>query len=47
MCLPDWFGEAERCRVADTVKQIFETGYGEVEVDLLIKGRLVRLIQSS
>jgi len=38
MSLSDWFGEDDLRRVNEAVKQVFETGYGEVEADLLIKG---------
>jgi PAS domain S-box-containing protein len=38
MSLSDWFGEEDLRRVNEAVKQVFETGYGEVEADLMIKG---------
>ncbi|MGD9939305.1 MAG: response regulator [Clostridia bacterium] len=38
MRLSDWFGEGDLRCVNEAVKQVFETGYGEVEADVLIKG---------
>ena len=38
MTLSDWFDETDLKRVNETVEQVFKTGYGEVEVDLHIKG---------
>jgi PAS domain S-box-containing protein len=38
MRLSDWFGEDDMRRVNEAVRKVFETGYGEVEVDLRIKG---------
>ncbi len=37
MTLDKWFEGDDAVRVAEAVKKIFETGYGDVEADLLIK----------
>lgn len=47
MRLPDWFGEDDMRRVSAAVKQVFETGYGEVEVDLITKsGGTLRILSN-
>jgi PAS domain S-box-containing protein len=38
MSMSDWFGEDDLRRVNEAVRKVFETGYGEIEADLLIKG---------
>jgi len=47
MSLSDWFDEADLRRVMEAVKQVFETGYGEVEADLIIKdGSKLRILSN-
>ena len=38
MTLDKWFEGDDSIRVSNAVKEVFETGYGEVEASLMIKG---------
>jgi PAS domain S-box-containing protein len=47
MSLSNWFDEADLRRVNESVRQVFETGYAEVEVDLLTKdGSKLRILSN-
>ena len=47
MTMDKWFEGEDAVRVAAAVKEVFETGYGEVEAELLIKGDRKLLIRSN
>lgn len=47
MSMSDWFEEDDAVRVAEAVAEVFRTGYGEVEANLLLKGGKKMLVQSN
>ncbi len=47
MTLAQWFEGEDAVRVAEAVKKVFDTGYGEVDAQLLIKGGGKLLIHST
>ena len=47
MNMSDWFEGEDAVRVAAVVEEVFKTGYGEVEANLLIKGGSKLLILSN
>jgi PAS domain S-box-containing protein len=47
MSLDKWFEGEDALRVAAAVEEVFRTGYGEVEADLIVKGGGKKRIRSS